>query len=84
MPNYQMPALEGLEKSTDASAAASQSGQYEGLPPNAGMGLGPFEAKSVAADMPHLHPSDSFGLPTASGQNFYAKPSFDANPGRNK
>lgn len=84
MPNFQNPTREGTEKSTDASAAVSATGQYEGLPPNVGMGLGPYEGRSVAAEMPHLHPSTSFGLPSASGQNVYAKASFDANPGRNK
>lgn len=84
MPFHQEPVKEGTEKSTDASAGVSASGQYAGLPPNVGMQLGPFTPKNVSNDMPHRHPSDAFGLPSASGQNPGYPASFDANPGRNK
>lgn len=83
MPFHQSPPPEG-PRSEDAATLPSAAGQYEGLPPNQGMGLGPYEPKSVAAEMPHNNPSDSYGLPSASGQYNYAKASFDANPGRMK
>lgn len=89
MPFHQNPPAEaalagkGL-RTPDAATLPTASGQYDGLPPNVGMQLGPFTPKNVSNDMPHRRPSDSYGLPTASGQNPGYPASFDANPGRMK
>lgn len=69
-------------RTPDAQTLPSASGQYEGLPPNVGMQLGPFTPKDVSGIMPHKHDAGSFGLPSASGQNPGYPASFDAKGGR--